>query len=61
MGKRKRYAQERRVSVATNAAAGALFGVGTGVVNLSAVQVAAARIIGERVVAHLDAYDRRKR
>ena len=55
---KKRKEHERRVSVATNAAATALFGVGTGQIWLSDLQVAAARAIAERVVCHLDEYDR---
>lgn len=46
--------REERLSVATNAAAGAMFGVGVGIVEISAEQTAAARTVAQRVLEHVD-------
>lgn len=48
-----------RLSVATNAAAGAMFGVGTGVSRLTEEQRAAAETVAARVLDHVDTYDGR--
>lgn len=47
---------EERLSVATNAAATALFGVGTGRIDCDEQQVAAAREVARRVLEHDDEY-----
>lgn len=49
-----------RLSVATNAAATAMFGVGTGEIELTEQQLKAAEAVAERVLAHLDEYESRK-
>lgn len=54
----KREEEAERLSVATNAAAGALFGVGTGIVETTPQQVAAARTIAQRVLEHVDEWYR---
>lgn len=48
---------DERRSVAANAAAGAMFGVIPVVRELDENQVEAARVVGARVVEHLDLYD----
>lgn len=50
---------DERLSVATNAAAGAMFGVGTGRIEITAEQAAAAFEVARRVLEHVDEYDAR--
>lgn len=54
---------EKRISVATNAAAGAMFGAVRAVTHeeLSDDETAAARMVAVRVIEHLDEYDNRER
>jgi len=52
--------REKRLNVATNAVAGAMFGVGDGTpIKVSNQQKEAARAIALRVLDHIDRYDTR--